>query len=418
MIVIVGAGLTGLACAHYLREHGVAHVVLESTDRPGGVIRSGRVDGHLLEWGPQRARLTEGLQALIDDLDLGDHLVTAPRSLPLFVYRAGRLRRVPFSVGEFLRTDLLSTRGKLRLLAEPFSGAAEDEESVAGFFTRKIGREAYENLVGPLYGGLYASDPAEMRVGLSLGHVLREFGVGRSMLVPLVRRGGRIVPPDACSFREGMQMLPDAMYRHNRENIRLSAPARGLARVDGGFEVRVGGDGETVRADHVVLTAEAPSTARLLADVAPDAAARVGRLVYNPLVVVHLYAETDLVGLGYQVSFAERLYTRGVTFNDSLFGRRGVYTVYLGGAKAPQVMDWDDERLQETAVAEFRQATGYGAEPIAVERERMPAWDHTWSALRGLEVPEGVHIAANWESRPGMPGRLIQARRLAARLAA
>jgi protoporphyrinogen/coproporphyrinogen III oxidase len=416
VIAIIGGGLTGLACGHYLAEQGVPHMVLEAAQRPGGVIRSGRVNGHVLEWGPQRARLTEGMRELVDTLGLWDDLIKAPPGLPLYVYRNGRLRRVPFSAIDFLRSDILSWGGKLRLLKEPFTSGADEAESVADFFTRKIGREAYENLVGPLYGGLYASDPANMQVGLSLGHVLREFRVGRSLLLPLIRRRGRIDPPDACSFREGMQQLPDALYQHNRANIRLGAPVRGLERRDGGYTLLL--DGETIEAEQVVVTTEASSTARILAGVAPDAAERVGRLVYNPLVVVHLYAETKLAGLGYQVSLAERLYTRGVTFNDSLFGRRGVYTVYLGGARAPEVVDWQDDRLTETAVREFRLATGYDAEPLAVERERMPAWDRSWEALQGMRVPDGLHIAANWESRPGMPGRLIQAKCLATRLAA
>ena len=64
-----------------------------------------------------------------------------------------------------------------------------------------------------------------------------------------------------------------------------------------------------------------------------------------------------------------------MTFNDSLFGRSGVYTAYLGGAKRPEVVEWSDERLGAAAVAEFRAVTGYDARPLAVARERMPAWD-------------------------------------------
>jgi protoporphyrinogen/coproporphyrinogen III oxidase len=415
VIGIVGGGLSGLACAHYLRRFEVPHLVLEAAARPGGVIRSGYVEGHLLEWGPQRTRLTEALRALLGELGLESELIIAPAGLPLYVFRAGRLRQVPFSVAEFARGDLLSLRGKLRLLAEPLLPPADDRESVATFFTRKLGREAYENLVGPLYGGLYASDPADMLVGLSLRHVLREFGIGRSLLVPLLRRGGRLAAPAACSFRAGMQMLPEALHRSNADNIRLASRVRRLTTSGRGYRLEV--DGDTLDAEEVVLTVEAPSAAAVLAEVAPAAAQKIGQLVYNPLGVVHLHAETDLVGLGYQVSLTEPLYTRGVTFNDSLFQRRGVYTAYLGGASAPEVVEWSDARLAATAAREFRQVTGYEAAPISVARERMPAWDRSWAALQGLVLPGGLHLAANWESRPGIPGRLTQARRLAAMLA-
>jgi protoporphyrinogen/coproporphyrinogen III oxidase len=415
MIVIIGGGISGLALAHQLAARDLPFLLLESTGRVGGVMRSGRVDGHLLEWGPQRGRLTTDFAGLVDDLGIRDRLITSPPDLPLYVFRGGRLRRVPFSAGAFLASDIMSLRGKLRVLLEPFTAAADDTESVADFFTRKIGREAYENLAGPLYGGLYASDPRQMLVGLSLRHVLREFAVGRSMLLPLLRRGGSIVPPDACSFQEGMETLPRALHERHRQHIRLDTPVRALARDGAGYRVTT--DHELISAEHVVVTTPAPAASRLLAQVAPDAAARSARLNYNPLAVVHLYAETQLRGLGYQVSLAEPLTTRGVTWNDSLFGRRGVYTVYLGGAKNPWVADAPEARLGDIALEEFRTATGYGARVLSVERELMPAWDRSWAAIQALDLPAGLHIHANWYARPGIPGRLVEARRLAGRLA-
>jgi protoporphyrinogen/coproporphyrinogen III oxidase len=415
-VLIVGGGLTGLTLGHFLAREGVPHGLLEAEARPGGVVRSGRVDGSLLEWGPQRTRLTAPISALIDELGIRDEVIVAPPGLPLHVYHGGRLREVPFSPLGFLRSDILSPGAKLRVLKEPWTGGARAGESVAEYFVRKIGRDAYEHLVGPLYGGLYGSDPADMLVDLSLGHVLREFGIERSLLLPLLRRGGSIRPPPACSFRDGMQTLPDALHRRNRENVRLGTAARELRPVGAGWEVRT--DHGEIRARAVVLTAPSRATAGLRRGVAPAAAAAIGGLVYNPLAVVHLRADTDLVGLGYQVSLREPLATRGVTFNDSLFGRTGVYTVYLGGAKSPEVVGWPDERIVETAIREFHEATGFRSEALALEREAMPAWDRSWSALEEMgPLPEGLVIAANWESRPGIPGRIAQTLRLAKRLA-
>jgi protoporphyrinogen/coproporphyrinogen III oxidase len=415
MIVVVGAGLTGLALGHELRIRGVEHLVLESSERSGGVIRSARVDGHLLEWGPQRARLTTGLQRLIAELGLQDELLIAPAGLPLFVFSRGRLRRVPFSPGEFVRSDIFGWPAKLRLLLEPLTGGARTGERVADYFTRKVGRSAYETLLGPLYGGLYASDPADMIVDLSLGRVLGEFGIGRSLLLPLFRRGGTISPPPACSFREGLQTLTTALHRENVANVELSSPVRDISRAGSGYRVML--DDREVAADKVIITAPAREASQMLSSVAPSAAASIQHLTYNPLAVVHLLADTGLSGLGYQVSFTESLSTRGVTFNDSLFGRRGVYTAYLGGAKSPEMVRLPEGELGEIARAEFRQVTGSDSEVLSVARERMPAWDSSWSGLTGMKLPEGIQIAANWESRPGMPGRLGQAAQIAASLA-
>jgi len=414
-VAVLGGGITGLALSHHLARGGVDHVVLEARDRPGGVIRSGRVEGHLLEWGPQRTRLTPGVRELIEDLGIVGEIVTAPADLPLFVYRKGKLRSVPFSVGGFLLSNIVPLRSKARLLLEPLLPAARDEESVADYFIRKLGRAMYENVAGPLYGGLYASDPADMRVGLSLRHVLNELDVDGSLVLAFLRRGGSVRPPAACSFRDGMQTLPLALHRANRNTVFLGTPARSIHRGASGWQIETA-SGSLV-ADRVVLTTPARATAELLRQVAPRAAESLRRLVYNPLAVVHLHAETDLRGLGFQVSLAERLATRGVTFNDSLFARRGVYTAYLGGATAPEVVRWKDHELGTVAAREFRRITGFEARPLSVEREAMPAWDTSWAALEGLELPEGIRLAANWETRPGIPGRLAQAKRIANELA-
>jgi oxygen-dependent protoporphyrinogen oxidase len=413
-VVIVGGGITGLALANHLRRAGVSHTLLEATDRVGGVIRSGYVEDSLLEWGPQRTRLTVGLRELLEELGISRQLVTAPPGLPLFVYSRKKLRKVPFSVVDFLLSDIVPFRSKLRVLVEPLTGEADPDESVADYFTRKLGRRLYENMAGPLYGGLYASDPADMVVRLSLGHVLAEFGVGRSLIMPLLRRGGSVDPPAACSFMEGMETLPLALHAVNAQNVRVDAPVRAIHLHPQGWEVE--GEGGSIVADRVVVTVPAAAAARLLRPVLGRAADTFASLTYNPLAIVHLRAETTLEGLGYQVSLAERLATRGVTFNDSLFGRRDVYTAYLGGAKAPEVVGWGDEAIAATAVREFRTVTGFDAGALYVDREAMPAWDNSWVALDRISMPPGLHLAANWESRPGIPGRLAQAKRLAQEL--
>jgi oxygen-dependent protoporphyrinogen oxidase len=80
-------------------------------------------------------------------------------------------------------------------------------------------------------------------------------------------------------------------------------------------------------------------------------------------------------------------------------------------------MERDDEGLAELAVRDFRVTTGFDARPISVERVEVPAWDTSWGTLRDFSLPDGLHVAANWKDRPGIPGRLAQARRLAGALA-
>ena len=94
MIAIIGGGITGLTLALELERHGVDYMVLEATDRVGGVIRSGEVDGRLLEWGPQRARLTPAFGNLVKKLRLEQEIILAPPDLDLLRFFA-RSRYIP-----------------------------------------------------------------------------------------------------------------------------------------------------------------------------------------------------------------------------------------------------------------------------------------------------------------------------------
>lgn len=413
--------MSGLALGRELVRRGCQCVVLEAEDRPGGIVRSERAHGRLLENGPQRARLTAPFAALVDELGLRDSLILAPEDLDFFIYRGGGLRRVPLSVRGLLTSDVVSWRGKLRAMLEPVTPGPREDERVAAFFSRKLGRELYEHVVGPLYGGLYGTDPGDMILGLSLGGLLRDMGIGRSLvLARLRRRGAR--PPPACSFADGMESLPRALARALGERVRLNARVRVVEPRPDGWSVVL--DDETLPAEQVVFAVPAPVAARLLHGIAPDAASRIGGLRYNPLAVVHLRADTGLRGIGFQVSLAEPRTLKGVTFAHCLFGGAGgrpdrtdVYTAYLaaaGRASGESTASQSDEALGELAATQFERFTGYAAEPLAVARPAMPAWDTSWSALEGLRLPAGIHVTANWESRPGLAGRFARGRALAA----
>jgi protoporphyrinogen/coproporphyrinogen III oxidase len=428
-LVVVGAGLTGLVLSRRLRERGVEHLLLEASDRCGGVVRTTETEGRILEHGPQRTRLTAPVASLVRELGLEGELVRVPPRHPLFVYRAGRLRRVPFTAGELARTDLLSFVGKLRLLAEPVTGPLRADETIGAFLARKLGREAYEVAAGPLFGGLFGSDPREMYARHALAAVLERTGSGRSLLLPFLRAAvarSRDVP--AVSFRQGLEVLVRALEADAAGAVRLRTPvlaARpGTNEEGGGWALTIEGSGEAsaergphrLRARHLVLTCPADAAADIIRDALPGVAGRLDRLHYNPLALVHLHGECGLEGLGYQVAFGEALRTRGATWNASALGRRGVHTAFLGGARDPEVVELDDHAIGRIARDEFRTVTGCDTRVLGVTRTRMPAWDRSWAALDHLPLPPGLHFCAAWESRPGIPGRVAEAEGVAERL--
>jgi oxygen-dependent protoporphyrinogen oxidase len=362
--------------------------------------------------------MTPEVRVLVDELGLAEQLLFAPHEAPLLVARGGRLHAVPRSLGALLRASLLSAAGRTRVLLEPLTAPVRPEETVAGALRRKFGDEAYRVLLGPLFGGLYASDPANMRAKDSLGRFVERAGSPRSLLWRALRAAGDA--PPAFTFREGVATLPAALAAALGPAVRLEHPVERLHEDGRGWRLSIdaGRSGtDTGPFSDVVLAVPADRAARILSDAAPAAAERLARLTYNRLAMVHMRASgRPLPGFGYQVAFGEALETRGVTFNDALFGRDGVVTAFLGGARNVQLPGWADDRLAAVAESEFRRLTGRVAAALEVSRPRVPSYDMSWAALDGLRLPPGIHLCAGYLERAGVSGRLAQADRLVRKL--
>ncbi|GGN09995.1 protoporphyrinogen oxidase [Halarchaeum nitratireducens] len=418
-VAVVGAGITGLALTHALAERDVSCVTLEATGEAGGVIDSQPLDdGLVAEHGPNRLRLTDGIAALVDAAGLRDDLIVADDGLPLYVYADGALREVPFDLSTFVRTDLLPWYAKLRVLAEPLTGDVRPDESVGSAVRRSFGRTAYRNLVEPIYGGTYGSDPDRMPVRRALPALLRMQEEHGSLFRPLLARatGDRETPPPV-SIEGGLQRLPSALAERYADRVRRDTPATAIER--DGERYAVSTPDGTIAADDVVLTVPAPAAADLLERVAPDSAAALAELRYNPLAVVAMYSDARREGFGYQVRRTESLRTLGVSWHHSLFGRTGQYTAFLGGMDDGRIVEEDPADIGTIAADEFEAVMDAAAHvrDVWVGQDALPAYDESWAALDRLDLPDGVTLATNYTARVGVPGRVREAERVADRLA-
>jgi len=420
---IVGGGITGLSLLHHLAERDVEAELFEAAPDPGGVIRTTTEAGRVLEHGPQRLRLSDPVAGLVEAVGLDDELRVADDSLPLYVYADGGLRRVPRSIRSFLTTDLLSIRAKLRVLAEPLTAPGKPDETVAALFARKFGGETYRNLLGPLFGGMYASDPTRMPARHSLSALLRLEERDGSLLRAALGRIGDAAPPPA-SFDGGLQRLPRALAERYADRVHLGRNVRTIEADGDGFVLGTDGDvsgsGDRTTVDRVVVTSSAPAAADLVERLAPDATERLRGLTYNPLAIVHLRSDADVSGFGYQVGHDEALHTLGVTWNASLFDRDGVFTAFLGGMTDAEVLDRGDVSLGALAASEFSAVMGESADVLGVTRLQrgFPAYDRSWDALAGLSLPPGLDLATNYTARMGIPSRVREAAELAESIAA
>ncbi|MBS3760029.1 MAG: protoporphyrinogen oxidase [Halodesulfurarchaeum sp.] len=414
---IVGAGISGLALTHFLEEQGVQTLTFESAARPGGTIQSREIDGRIVELGPQRLRLAGPVKSLLDDLDLTDDLQEGNTNQPLFIYHDEAFRVAPLSIREALTTNLLSWRGKLRVLAEPFTDGPKSGESVEAFLTRKFGREAAHRLFAPLYTGLYGTAADDMLVEYSLGKALERHGIEGSILravAPYALKGQD--PPPIVTFEEGLQRLPAALADRHADSIEFSTPVTAVEPDGNGYEIITDSDRYSV--DAIAMTASAPTAARLLKPVDPTLAGTLEELNYNPIIMVHLAADGDIVGHGCQILPEAGYTTLGMTWNASMLDRDDVYTAYLGGGRDEGLLERDDEEIGAIAAREFESLLGAHATVLNVHRWEpgMPAYDRSWSALDRLDPPADIEFVTNYTDRAGIIGRITDAKGAAERL--
>ncbi len=418
--IVVGAGLTGLSAAWALARAGETAILLESSDRAGGVVRSERQSGYLLELGPNTVRPTRELWRLIEDAGLsGEALFTNPRS-PRYVDYGGALHRLPAGPVSLARSRLLSISGKWRLLTEPLRRAADArDETVREFVTRRLGEEAADRLVEPFVSGIFAGDASRLSASAAFPRLVRWEREHGSVFLGAVSaiRAGRSAPgppPGLLSFRDGLESLPRALSASLGPMLRLRTPVEALEpRSNGGWSVLT--RSERLEADRVLLATPAGPAARLVSGFAAEAAAALDAIPHPPLAVLHLsWPESalrrPLDGFGHLVCASPDRRILGAVWSSSLLpGRapdgRALLTVFLGGRRDPDAASLTDTELTALAAHDLAAEGLVAGEPELLRATRwaraIPQYERGHeeriAVLAAAETRwPGLHFAGNY----------------------
>ena len=422
-VLVVGAGITGLALATGLAARGVAVRAIEAAPVAGGNLRTRRVetgDGHwLLDLGPNSfGDAAQPFMDLVRAAGIEDRVVRSSGSgSRRFIWRGGRLREVPSHPLKFLVSGLLPPSGVLRLLKEPFvrprpRGATE--ESLGAFCDRRLGRAAREKLLTPVVGGIYAGDPMHLGAESAFPAMValeREHG----SLLRAARKGKG--PPSRgalSSFTGGLAELPAALARRLGQALTAGAAAERVEHEDGVWRVATS-DGRAFESHQLVLTTPSEATAALLRPLDAALADELDAIEYAPMAVVHVGVRRDAVaalppGFGFLVPRGEGLRILGAIFSSELFPgrapeRHALLTIFAGGALDPSAAAMDDGALADVVRADLGRALGLAGEPALVHVTRWPhaipqyVVGHKDRVARidaALAAHPGLRLAGNW----------------------
>jgi oxygen-dependent protoporphyrinogen oxidase len=376
-IAIIGGGISGLSAAYYLTKNAApkAHniTVYEKEKRPGGTIGTIKEDGFTAETGPNgyldsKPYITELAAALNIQ---GSLLKADAASAARYIFDGKKLHKLPENPGAFIKSGLISIAGKLRIIAEPLvvPKKSSEDESVASFTRRRLGREALDKLVTPMVSGIFAGDPEKLSLKSAFPRMFeleREYG---SLFKAMAKLGRGGAPPGKLtSFDNGMGVIIEALSKNLGRNIKTGFSVDSVKRIGGSWSL----SGSGFMSSHDAVVFAVPSYE--LAGMFEPARAAAGRIDYAPLSVVHLgFEQKDIekkaAGFGFLTAGKVKNAALGAVFASIIFRNRapegkGLITVMAGGDKNREVYALTDADLLKAVLDGLKRATGISAAPV------------------------------------------------------
>lgn len=375
-VVIVGAGLTGLTAGFYLNKKGKRILLVETADRPGGVINSVREDGFLYETGPNTGVLSSvELVRLFDDLGDRCTLESAnPVANSRWIWKGGSWHALPGGLMQAVATPLFTWGDKFRILAEPFRRRGHDPlESVAALVRRRMGKSYLDYAVDPFISGIYAGDPdylvtkyalpklhnLEMQHGSFIkGGIAKSFAKKSADEAKVTRA--------VFSATGGLSALTDSMADVlGSENIITRCKGVVIRPNGSSFSTSysIGDKTFAVDSDSIITTCGSHCLSDLLTFAGDDELKDILTLKYARVVQVILgYRQWNgmpLKGFGGLVPSREKRDILGVLFTSSFLKNRApeggaLLSVFMGGMRRPDIADMTDNEITNIALGETK----------------------------------------------------------------
>jgi oxygen-dependent protoporphyrinogen oxidase len=395
-ITILGAGISGLATAFWLERKGFEITVLESKKEPGGSMVTRHEGGFLIDYGPNSGLETTPLIGkMVEQLGLKDEMIYALKKADKrYILRNHKLHALPTHPVAFLKTKLFSSKAKLRLLAEPFSRKSHEGyyQSVSEFVNRRLGREFLDYAVNPFIAGIFAGDPDNLSVKSALPKLYRleeiYGGLFKGLVLGTKERKNRAEQSKQrakmFSFKKGMQSFPGAIAQKLGHRIRYNCKVERVVKSGRRFKILCSHNHqlEEIVSDVVLCAVPAYHAASIIVDGENKLAGHLNGIYYPPVKVLYLGFKKEAVGqvldgFGFLIPKKENKTFLGAIWNSAIFPFRAdddkaAFTLFIGGARSPELFDNGDDKYIVTVIEEFKEIMKIREDPVFVTEKMWP----------------------------------------------
>lgn len=442
-IAIIGAGLTGLTTAYYLKKSGLKVTVFEKSNRAGGVIKTNHENGFTFESGPNTGVLSHPEAAeLLEDLKGDCELEVADANAKArWIWKGKKWEPLPSGLLKGITTPLFSFPDKLRLLGEPFREKGDNpNETLSELVLRRMGKSFLNYAVDPFVLGIYSGDPAKLVPKYALPKLYnleQDFGsfIGgaiKKAKIPKSERDKKATR-EIFSVKGGLENLILALVKNiGEENIKLDCGELSFKNTeDNQFVTEEGKETFT----HVISTVGAYELEKLFPFASKEKIEQVNQLEYAKVTQVTLgFNKWEGIGLkafGGLVPFIEKRDVLGVLFLSSFLKDKApkegaMLSIFLGGIRKPQMVELTNSQIADIVKKEVLQMMGLSEfKPdllkIARYKHAIPQYgiesEQKLKAITDIEKSfPGLILAGNIRDGIGMADRIKQGKSMANQL--
>ncbi|HOI30471.1 MAG TPA: protoporphyrinogen oxidase [Melioribacteraceae bacterium] len=390
-VVIIGAGISGLATAYWLSKEGFDVKILESKNEAGGAMETSKENGFLIDYGPNSGLETTPLiRQLVDEAGLSSEMIYANESSnKRYILRNNELHALPTSPPAFITTGLFSTRAKFRIMCEPFIGRSSDGyyQSMSEFVKRRLGEEFLDYAIDPFVSGVFAGDPVKLSVKSAFPKLYRleelYGGLVKGMIKGSRERKKRAEQSKQSakmfSFINGMQSFPIAIADKLKSNIQYGSKVISIEKNSGKWLVKyeINGSISEIQTDLVLSTVPVQTAAGIFGKIDQEFNKHSEEIYYPPVMVLYLGFRKkeigrDLDGFGFLIPSKERKNFLGAIWSSTIFPGRcdednAAFTLFVGGARSPHLFDIDKSKLVDIVLSEFKQIMKINSDPVYIK---------------------------------------------------